>query len=78
MKPILVWFYCFFDGDDKKIIDALDKGEMPPIRQFKEDLEEVNLKDYITIYDFGFEKFCKKHKINFQDKVVIFKKDYSC
>lgn len=75
MKPIIVWFYCFFDGNNKKILDALEKGQMPPERQFIEDIKRINLKDYITIYDFGFDKFCKKHHINTENTVIVFKKE---
>lgn len=76
MKPIIVWFYCFFNGDNKKVLDALDKGQMPPERQFIEDIKRINLKDYITIYDFGFDRFCKKHHIDYENTIIVFKKQF--
>ncbi|MFA7223080.1 MAG: hypothetical protein WC148_06150 [Bacilli bacterium] len=57
MKPILVWAYLHFDGDQEKIYEFLgEKGKISKA-VLEHDLKDVKLKDYVSGIDFGKEKY---------------------
>jgi len=57
MKPILVWGYIHFNGDQKKIGELLKNKTVLERDTLRKDLMNVNLSDYISGIDFGKEKY---------------------
>ena len=57
MKPILVWAYIHFEGNQDKIYEFLGRKGQISKETLKHDLEGVNLNDYVSGIDFGKEKY---------------------
>lgn len=57
MKPILVWAFIHFEGDQQKIYDFLDQRVKIDKKTLEHDLKGVNLNDYVSGIDFGKEKY---------------------
>lgn len=63
MKPILVWCYIHFDGVQHHITEFLCKQQTIPDFQLNEDLENVNLDDFVCICEVHkMYRICEKYK----------------
>lgn len=58
-KPRFVFWYLMFDGDDNKIVEAMncDYG-LSNKENYNRVMKDVNLDDYLFILEKGFKKYC--------------------
>ena len=73
VKPVLVWLYIKNDGDQEKIREFITNCTNPDYEVIKRDLKYVKLKNYVSLIDFGKEKYFEKYK---NKLFVIEKKDF--
>lgn len=72
LKPLLVRLYNHFSGDQLKILTFIKKKQTAPQRQILEELENVDMEDYLVFTQMGkFDRYCKKNNIDVYHTLVI-------
>lgn len=74
MKPVLVWAYIHFDGDQDKIYKFLGENVRISKDVLERDLKNIKLKDYVSGIDFGKEKY---FRIKSKKVVVVPKEQFN-